>query len=219
LNGDIFLPTDGFNIQRSDGTNWSGWGPVFPLTDPTLQSLAWVNQGGASVDTSRGSLILTAPAASGLNQRIYKRSAPSTPYTLTVGFMLTWGIISGDPQAGLCFRESGSGKLHTWHIQNDGTVDYAISQKQNSPTSWSANYSTLTGFQRCGAGRGPIIWLKIQDNGTNRICSYSADGVNWIDFHSVGRTDFITADEIGIFAGSAQTTYPTIMNVVSMKVS
>lgn len=218
MNGDLFLPTDGLTLQRSDGTNWYPWGPIFPLTDPALQTFAWVNQGGASVDTSKGGLVLTAPAASSQNFRVYKMAAPATPYKITVGFMVTWGVISGDPQVGLCFRESGSGKLHTWHLQNDGSAEYAISQKQNSATAWNSNYSVLTGYNRIASHSG-LSWLRIADDGTNRICSYSSDGQNWIAYHTVGRTDYITADEVGICAASNQTTYPTIMNVLSYKVS
>jgi len=221
MNGDIFFPTDGTSIQRSDGSAWSPWGPIFPLTDPALQTFAWVNQGGASYDTSKGGLTLIAPAASGQNNRILKRAAPATPYTITVGFIATMGPASGDPEVGVCFRESGSGKLHTFHLQEDGSSYGSInSTKYTNATTWSANYSTNSDYGRyLRLGGGPLNWFRIADDGANRICSWSNDGQNFLTYHTIGRTDFLTADEVGIFANSGQTTYDTYMNVLSFQVA
>ena len=50
------------------------------------------------------------------------------------------------------------------------------------------------------------MWFQIADDNTNRICSISQDGQNFDTFHSVGRTDFLTADQIGICLRSQTTT-------------
>jgi hypothetical protein len=45
----------------------------------------------------------------------------------------------------------------------------------------------------------PVYWIRIADNGTNRIISWSVNGLHFTQVHSVSRTDFITADEVGFF--------------------
>jgi len=50
----------------------------------------------------------------------------------------------------------------------------------------------------------PCLWFRITDDGTNRICHVSGDGQHFITIHSVGRTDFLTADEV--FFGVVGTT-------------
>jgi len=50
------------------------------------------------------------------------------------------------------------------------------------------------------------MWFfRIEDDNTNRISSFSFDGQNFLVAHSVGRTDYITADEIGIAINTAAT--------------
>jgi hypothetical protein len=42
-----------------------------------------------------------------------------------------------------------------------------------------------------------MLWLRLEDDGTNRKAHYSIDGQVFRLLHSVGRTDYLTADEIG----------------------
>jgi hypothetical protein len=62
-----------------------------------------------------------------------------------------------------------------------------------------------------------VAFIRIADNGTNRLCSYSVDGQNWFQFHSVGRTDFLTATEVGFFANDASNTYECGITLLSWK--
>jgi hypothetical protein len=52
------------------------------------------------------------------------------------------------------------------------------------------------------------------DNSTNRICSYSVDGQNWFVFHTVGRTDFLTADEVGFYIDVENATFGTGITLI-----
>lgn len=169
------------------------WRGVF--TKPVDSAFAWINQSTATIATTRGGLLLRDDTpTSGFNWRIRKKAAPSTPYTITAAFML--GVAdSGLAGGGLCFRQSSDGKLHGFEVQFDTSILYVDSRKLASPTSFSADYTLA---QHNGRLLGPMpIWLRIADNGTNRICSWSYDGENFFQFHSVGRTDYLTADEVG----------------------
>lgn len=191
--GDLYFSTDAAMISRDTGSRHTHWGPIFKLEPPPASSgFAWINQGGATVSDEKGGILMTAPSGVGSSLRILKKAAPSTPYKITVGYLLN--IVGTDYlRAGLVFRQSSDGKLVYIGMGHAGA--YKIeSYKFNSPTS----YAGATYFSYNYVPSGGIYWLRIGDDGANRTTAVSADGQNWLTIHSVGRTDFLTADEIGI---------------------
>jgi hypothetical protein len=208
--GNVFFPSDGVTIQRDTGSVWAPWGPIFPLTAPVDGDFAWVNQGGASVVSTFGGIFLRGPAGSSLNLRVRKKAAPSTPYVITVALKGTTGFHLDNQSFGLVFRNNGAGTIVTY-LLTFGTPGCAMAvSKWNSETSFSANYvaRNITDVP---------LFLRIADNGTNRISSLSHDGQNFIDFHTVGRTDFLTADEVGFFVEERTNAYDVGLTVLSWK--
>jgi hypothetical protein len=198
--GDLYFPTNGYAVERYTGSAWHQWGMVFPLTDPNLQSFAWVNQGGAASVSTNGGIFLRAPVSSAANYRIQKKSAPTPPYTVTAAINPTC-IALNFQQAGILFRQASDGKFVTFGFEYATPGVSLAVYKYNSPTSFNASYQ-VQGFSQ---GQQPT-WLRITDNGSNRVCSWSVDGQNFIQFHSVGRTDFLTADEVGFFVNDQTNT-------------
>lgn len=184
------------------------------LTPPVNADFAWINQGGAAVVATSDSIFLSAPLDAGAtNWRIRKKSAPATPYIIT-GMLLRTGLNPDYTQFGLLFRNSGSGLLHTFSVQHNNAVSHSLllnSQKYASATSWNSSYlSTLFSI-------GRLVLLRIADNGTSRICSISPDGTNWIPYHTVGRTDYFTADEVGFGIDISNTTFASGITLISWK--
>jgi hypothetical protein len=210
--GNLYFPNNGFSVERYSGSAWAPWGPIFPLTAPVDGDFAWVNQGGASVTTTNGGIALRAPATSGTSFRIRKKSAPATPYTITAWFLMNIvGTQLG--MAGLLFRQSSDGKLHAHYLWgNSSGILNLFSTKWTNETTLSAHYVASIPF----APQSPVC-LRIADNGTNRICSVSADGVNFITTHTVGRTDFLTANEVGFFANTQSTAFDAVSTLLSWK--
>lgn len=209
--GELYLPTDGVYIHRYDGAAWSPWGPIFPLTEPIDGDFAWINQGGASVVTTFGGVFLNGPATAGISWRIRKKAAPATPYTITAGILFS-GLLPDIHQFGLMFRASGAGTLHFFGVKSGGIIPpFLVSHKYSSPTVFSASYTE--DFY----APSKLVWLRIADNGVSRICSYSPDGQNWLTFHTVGRTDFLTANEVGFAVNAENTTFAVGINLVSWK--
>lgn len=187
-------------------------GPVYPLTVPVGSDFAWVNQGGATVaDFGGGAQILTVPGSATTSLRCRVKTAPATPYTITALLAVSFTDVASSPIAGLCFRESGTGEIVnaglcwissklSWHIG-----------KYTNATTWSGANYYYTGnpiaFSPCIG-----VVLRIADDGANRICSYSADGYNFKVLHTVGRTDFLTADQVGFFgdAGASASQSPLV---------
>lgn len=214
--GNLYLPNDGYWLQRDSGAAWVPWGPLFPLTDPSLAGIStWVNQGGASVDTTSGATTLTAPAAAGDNIRLRVKTAPATPYVITA--RLTASGAPGASSWGLAFRQSSDGKLHLLLCGGSvsGGTPGIFSIKFTNPTTFSASYASTLGFN-LNTGFPPAF-LRIADNGTNRTVSYSMDGVNFTEYHTIGRTDFLTADQVGFFANAASSTLAATATLLSWK--
>jgi hypothetical protein len=180
----------------------------------TTDSFAWVNQGSATVDATPGGIFLHAPASGGgQNLRIRKKAAPATPYTITALLLFLALESSGASEVhyGLCFRQSSDGKLAT--LSREPFNQQTWSTKWNSATSFGAQYvnRTLPGTLQT------LNWFRIADDGTNRTVSFSHDGRNFIAYHAVGRTDFLTADEVGFYAAPSNATGGVGVTVLSWK--
>jgi hypothetical protein len=124
---------------------------------------------------------------------VSKKAAPSPPYTIVMGYRPLY--ITGDSVfLGFCWRRSGDGRfIHVGADSNSGS-DHIRVVKWNSPTSSAGGYS---GPAKIMPFTGTPMWIRLVDNNINRIVSVSVDGINWLQIHSIGRTDFLTADEVG----------------------
>jgi len=199
LDGQLGFPSDGASIYRGNGSALVPWGPIFPFTAPVDGDFSWVNQGSASVTTTHGGIHLAIPGSATVNLRVRKKAAPTTPYTITAAFLPCFiaptGSVSGG-RGGLIWRQSSDGKIVScWLEYNQTATSSGVTlsvAKWTSATAFSANYQF-----RAFCGTVSPVWLQIKDDGSNRVCCVSSDGQNWLQFHSVARTDFMTADEVG----------------------
>lgn len=208
MDSQLYLPTDGYSLYRSNGTTFTTFGPIYPISLVNSDDWAWVNQGAATLSNNGGSIMIQATASGGQDAKILTRSAPATPYTITA-LVISGLNISNFGACGIGFRESGSGKLQVvGPVANSPRLDIT-SSKYNSPTSFSAAYATAVGAPRSN------WWLRITDDGVNRVASWSPDGFNFITLNTVARTDFLTADQVLFYVDSntsGQVQYCTLMS-------
>lgn len=200
VTGDLYRASDSFYRHRWNGSAWVPEGPTWQFTEPVDGDFAWINQGDATKSTANGGVILYNPAqgAGSHNWRIRKKTAPSTPYTIKTAMKVGWNPnIAGQVYFALLWRDN-SGNLIThggyFNSSPSGSVDTTVFviYKWTSPTAFSAAYLTSWGQVPTG-----LIWLGIEDNGTDRKCLWSMDGYTWFTLHTVSRTDFLTPTEIG----------------------
>ena len=197
-------------------THAGALGPAFPLKQPITGDFSWTNQNSAAIaNTLHGGIHLSRAAnSSAYSLNIRRKAAPSTPYTITAAFLrhddpvpngLTW--------AGLCFRQSSDGKLQAVGPapSNAANAVYWLNSKFTDENNHSANYQ----LQDAKSILQSVYHLRIADDGTNRKCSLSCDGQNWLEIHSVGRTDFLTADQVGFFISAHSA--PCGMTLLSWK--
>ncbi len=187
-------PSGGFYLY--DGSQY--YAPIYPVTPPNNASYAWINQGSSSVNTNGGAIFLKSGSAA-TSWAIRKKSAPSPPYTVSVMFIPR--IFSGtNNRVGPIWRQSSDGKLITCEVSwsgGPGAQKFVIN-KWNGPTSFSAAYSPT--FSSNHVSYGSPYFMRLEDDNTNRKVYTSFDGQNWELQHTVGRTDFLTADEVGFAA-------------------
>lgn len=205
--GDLFLPSDGFVIERDTGAAWVPWGPLFPMTPPVDGDFAWVNQGAASVDSTYGGVYLLDPAAANNHARMRVKAAPGTPYTITVWLRPHIHSVNYN-FCGLVWRNSSDGKLCTFQYGNNGGIVLEVAI-------WSDANTVNASYTQVSIGPQNTIALRVADDGTNRICSWSMDGQHWHVVHTVGRTDYLTPDQVGFFANSVNTTWPAGVTLLS----
>jgi hypothetical protein len=226
--GRIFLPTNGYAAERDNGTLWQAWGPLFPLTAPISGDFAWTGQGGATLDTSGGMCYLSAPPAAGSNLRIRHKTAPATPYSVTIGFIPMAPVIQNIfPGMGLCFRQSSTGKLVTLGYTFENDPDTRIitrwgMQKWTDETTFSANYGSINWGDIPPWNTGPILWIKGIDDGTDLKFQVSNDGVHFSQIHSVSRTDFLLTtgpDQVGFWVNTNTASTDVGMLLLSWKES
>lgn len=194
------------NIEASTydvGAIGAGGGGVFgwlgDFTPPDLTDFAWVNQGSATATQAGTNLYMTAPLSGTNSLRILKRATPATPWVITIGFL--YSMHQTDfAEAGLVYRQSSDGKLVTLNCQFGTSAFRVTTSKWTNPTTFSAVY---TPSPQAYLSPSSVAWLRIADDATNRISSWSLDGDVWEALHTVGRTDFLTADEWGIYLNNA----------------
>ena len=193
------------------------YGPIWKLTALDQSSWSWVNQGSASVTQASGIVYLLTPGAAGSNVRGRFVASPATPYTITAAVLP--GLTGGTHNfCGICFREASSSKLYDIHVYNAGgaTTEQVRVQKWTNSTTASTTMTT----RGMVANRGPV-WLRISDNGTNLIFSYSIDGVNWFTLNTEARGTFMSGGsgptQVGIDISSEDTSTVggTAMSVLS----
>lgn len=212
--GNIFLPSDGYSLQRDNGSAWQSWGPIFAFTKPpAVASWTWVNQASATATDTADGVYLSAPNTAGPSTNILKKSAPSTPYTITAAFIpnLTSAATTNTTAlVSLLWRDSSSGKIARFGVVGalvSSTVVVPVLTSRNSPGATSANDAAPFADRLILVSS--IIWLQLIDDGTNRKIKHSSDGQNWLEVYSVGRTTYpsssMTPDEVGISIANTAT--------------
>lgn len=187
--GDLYLTTNSIYAKRYDGSKWQLWGPIYPLVPPNLDDFVWVNQGDAYVDTIYGGIHITAPPDTVNHWRLLTQSAPTPPYKVTAALMLDNPFYIHE-RLGVGWRDSLTNRLDMLSIDLEPTVTERWTVKrQIDPEIYDHNAVV----EELVIGRpNELIWMRIEDDGTNRTYYVSSNGVYWHPIHSVSRTDWVS---------------------------
>jgi Collagen triple helix repeat (20 copies). len=193
-----------FNVPAT-GWNWDG------------QGAQAIIQSGSGVERIR------SLADSGGVLRVRYRTAPVTPYKITAKLIKWWPVSPTDQRFGICFRQSTTGKLLIFiaaKTNSDGPF-FAVSRWTNTSTFLSDDKLTISSSWFWIVSYSQYLWMRIEDNGTNLIFSYSPDSVNWEQYFTTSRTAYMTGgpDQIGFFAANANAGFDVGVSLVNWTVS
>lgn len=152
----------------------------------------WVNQGGSTAVGSKGSLQFAVPFIASNSARLLYQAAPATPWEFTAKVALIAKLNTNYFFAGLMMMDAGSGKLITITIGHDSANKLSVFQ-------WNSTTSVAAGpYGEAYAPRS--TYLRIADDGTNLIFSYSEDGITFFPVYTQARNSFFTAgaDRVGL---------------------
>lgn len=213
--GDLYLPTDSFyNALYYNGSAWDYLKHGKKLVPPTGYSWVSGTQGSASLSTAGGAETIIAPSNAGAHScRMRVRTAPSTPWKVTMAFMPTLTGANYN-YAGPYFRESSSGKFHAWLFCFDSGAPDHLLNIWNSPTAPSTNYFRISLGTLIST---PLVFWRIGDDGSLRSYEISGDGVDFVTVWTESNTLNFTADEYGHLANpySQPLSYSLIHSVES----
>jgi hypothetical protein len=86
---------------------------------------------------------------------------------------------------------------------------------------FNSNYVVLSASANndYAAGIEMRAWWRMTDDGVNRITYISGDGFAWTQVHSVGRADFLTANQIGWGVRGGNATYTQSARLIHWSVT
>lgn len=150
-----------------------------PVILPSLSSLTWRNQGGATaVQHTGGPITITAPTSGNFAVRgLEITSIPgTTPWTLTAKMSgLMWN--NQYNILGVYIADATGRLVSTEMLYGGPIIQFS---NWNSATSFGGTITTTPIVAR------PAVWLRIMNDGTNFIFSVSENGADWIQLTTQG---------------------------------
>ena len=201
LKGDMGYPSDSrYALACRVAGTWIYILHGVQVTPPVTSG--WVDENSATSAAVGGELVATWPAASGTSPwRGISRLLPSAPYDIIVG--MEWTGTPGQIGAGL--KLASSDQFIATTSVGDGGLNH---QKFTNFTTFSANYFTVALAAPLG-----VYWFRFVDDSADRVTYISKNRVDWIQIHTVGRTDFITADELFVCGYPNNATFGLLVHI------
>lgn len=196
--GRVFLPQNSvYSMIRDNGSTWDYFLNGRKVNVPeTAFSFSWVNQGDATLTTTNGVAVLYGGSANGVDSRIRIKTAPATPYHIIIGYRARIDPTT-NAMAGLCFRNSSSGKLSIYTSIFQGDPSRPVIFQLTNATSFSSTaYNPGSGTNDNTYG---MSWMRIGDDGVNRKYDVSENGYTWRQLFSESNSSFFTADQVGYY--------------------
>jgi hypothetical protein len=104
---------------------------------------------------------------------------------------------------GLLWRDSSSEKCTSFGPQHNGAYRI-MAATWNSATSFGAEQ------QGVAWQSGGPLWLRLEDDNTNRNAYVSSDGYRWVKVYSVSRATWQTPNQVGFFSSAGNYASPIL---------
>lgn len=199
----------------------ASWMPILtgadgiPFVSPLNLTWTALNQTSGTYDDTTDRRLKAQCAGNGTAQLRgwYASLTPPFDYRFYIKFFNSDVNFNG---VSIGFRQDSTGELHTFSQFVEATTfttQYEV-RKWNSATSVNSDYIAAKDVS-CH-----VNWVRLLDNNASSRAIYiSEDGTNWQSIHSIGRTDFLTADEVffGLRFGTVASTDDAQAVLLSME--
>jgi len=180
-----------------DGSAWQPFFMGVRVVEPVAANFSWNNQGGASIITSAGGILLACPPHSGDTIRSQLVSYGSAPFTVDMAFMPgLYGVINF---ASLLLSDGT--KFATFvmaPVTSTGGAFQFQYDRWNTNSSYNSTPNLANGSNAWPiSATPPLIWLRLYDDGVDRNIYYSVDGVNFVLLLQESNTAFLTPTKVG----------------------
>ena len=185
VSGTLYICTDSPYSFLSNGSAWLAFVFGNPVTRPLLANFTQVNAGLTTFTTSGGGIGMLSTVASGDNVQWCSQALPSAPYFIDIAFNIAMGGNTGNFGLGVSDGTKLSMITFGWE---SGTPNWVKRVQFNNQTSFNNN-AAAGGIT---VWNSPMVWLRIQDDGTHLTYFYSPDGIVWIQVIQEARAAFLT---------------------------
>lgn len=217
------------SLLRNGQDNDALWGctsrPAFGIYDASgniinSSDFTVVNQNSTTITDLFGTISLNKPnnTLSNQNCTLLVRSA-TVPFTqiMCMKFSSCVGNIADNIFAGICIRDSSTGKFIAWCIDDI----YNSSRLRRRVAAWRfTDATTYSGAASLDALEYTVpdpIWLKVEVSTTTVTYSISTDGIDWQSVKNEVDNAFISdgaIDQVGIVVNSINTNFRTLARVL-----
>lgn len=212
--GNTYQSTDAPYMQIDDGAALVYFGPRYRFFLPVLGDFSWINQGTATAEQTNGPVWMQGPGSGAWALRALVKTAPATPYTITIAIQAQF--LADTQYGGFAWRESSSGKLVTCHYSQRPGFNGFYAANWTDANTHSADIASMTEPDSVYSGnRAGVNWIRAVDDGTNRKCSWSVDGIHFYEWYSAGSTTHMTANQVGFMLGNEVVSSTVQMNLYS----
>ena len=187
------------------------WLPAITPPIPGDFTTATPSSGTATRATTDGGVALTMTATGGYHWHLDYKAVPSTPFNIDMAILIPAYSRPSHGLVGPLWRDSG-GKLVSHGLFLGSANNSAVYKWDSLNNAYNSNY-----YQEDTSQNGGLHWFRLRDDGTNRKFYTSPDGLNFNECHTIGRTDFLTANGVGW--GVVAYSYPITAKLISWKES
>lgn len=192
-NPTIVVDAKGRITTAANGSAGSGGGIAFEK--PVAMAFGQVNFANASVSDGTYAMSFVVNGVGNVDNWALLTQPQTGTFTKVLHFYNNYPARKNFGGGGIVLRESSTGKFIAFNIQYNSWGGGNVIRVDH----WNATNS-LAGNAVIQVTDVPITWLRVDVDATDRIYSYSFDGLGWVELfrHAVGT--FITSDELGLGA-------------------